>query len=421
VREKIINRAFISKVILSSLILIISLNLIFSIAFSRDEYPSGFNYSDKVNPDEQVNYHFSNNILLSLKTNVFVDINIDYENRIENRQIEFIINNTRPISLNVSSKTSMGNFGMGNAPQQPKGQYQNRYQCFIMIQSNVSMNKITIRNAEQTQLGLNPSSNYKLGSYNPADNDWNLFETSKVLNESTSEYYLETEIVNLNADTEYYFSYFEIVPVFNSWIWVIIIVCIVGIASALIYLISRNDYFQYLRQRTVPIEKGAHRLSLDEVLENENRNQIIDLVLKEPGIHFNELLRKTELAAGNLVWHLDILETYKVIGKKRVGKFIAYFPYYQKNPLSNLDIKLSKSKLTLEILEMIEEEPGLWNNLITKKLEVDHKTIQYHINKLKELNLIRFRKEGRKKKIYPNLDAEYFEKKKDSENQNLDD
>ncbi|MHA1486594.1 MAG: hypothetical protein ACTSSC_05430, partial [Promethearchaeota archaeon] len=185
---------------------------------------------------------------------------------------------------------------------------------------------------------------------------------------------------------------------------------VIGIASIAI-LISKKDYFQYLKTRTIPIEKGAHRLSLEDVLENENRNKIIDLILKESGIHFNELLRKTELAAGNLVWHLDILETYKVIGKKRIGNFIAYFPYYQKNPISNLDLRLSKSKLTLRILEMIEKEPGLWNSVITKHFKVDHKTIQYHINKLKDLNLIHFRSEGRKKKIYPNLEADYFNNK----------
>ncbi|MHA1281572.1 MAG: winged helix-turn-helix transcriptional regulator [Promethearchaeota archaeon] len=149
---------------------------------------------------------------------------------------------------------------------------------------------------------------------------------------------------------------------------------------------------------------------MDEVLENENRNKIIELILKEPGIHFNELLRKTGLAAGNLVWHLDILETYKIIGKKRIGNYIAYFPYYPKNPISNLDLKLSKSKLTLEILEMIESEPGIWNSLITKRKKVDHKTIQYHIKKLIDLGLIIVKKEGRKKKLYPNLDSDYFKK-----------
>ena len=143
-------------------------------------------------------------------------------------------------------------------------------------------------------------------------------------------------------------------------------------------------------------------------MENENRNKIIDLILNGPGIHFNELLRKTGLAAGNLVWHLDILLTYKVIGKKRIGNLLVYFPYYQKNPISNVDITLQKSKLTLEILKMIEKDPGIWNNLITKKLKVDHKTILYHINKLEELGLINFKKEGRKKRIFPNLESDYF-------------
>jgi len=184
----------------------------------------------------------------------------------------------------------------------------------------------------------------------------------------------------------------------------------VGLLS-IAFLISKKEYFQYLRKRTVSIEKGAHRLTLEEVLENKNRNIIIDLILNEPGIHFNELLRKTGLAAGNLVWHLDILQTYKVIGKKRVGNFIAYFPYYQKNPLSNVDLKLQKSKLTLEILEMIEKEPGIWNNLITKKFKVDHKTIHYHLNKLNELGLIKLEKEGRKKKIFPNFESDYYKYK----------
>ncbi|MFX1393140.1 MAG: winged helix-turn-helix transcriptional regulator, partial [Promethearchaeota archaeon] len=162
--------------------------------------------------------------------------------------------------------------------------------------------------------------------------------------------------------------------------------------------------------------KGAHRLTLEEVLENENRNKIIDLILEEPGIHFNELLRKTDLAAGNLVWHLDILETYKIIGKKRIANYIAYFPYYHKNPISNIDLTLSKSKLSLEILEMIEKEPGIWNNLITNRFKVDHKTTYYHIKKLVELGLIYIKKSGRKKKIYPNLESDYFIKKNNNKN-----
>ena len=44
--------------------------------------------------------------------------------------------------------------------------------------------------------------------------------------------------------------------------------------------------------RITPIDKGVHRLSIDDVLENENRNKIIDLILNQPGIHYKELFRK---------------------------------------------------------------------------------------------------------------------------------
>jgi DNA-binding transcriptional ArsR family regulator len=306
---------------------------------------------------------------------------------------------------------SMQKFGMPSTPQGPrKGetQFQYRYNCILQIKTNTTIEYLTISSIKRSQYGLNPNLKYSIALYESSQDFWEPIDTIEQLNESNSEYSLVGSVSNLQADTEYFVTFFEVSDIFDNWVLVItLIVGAMGIASIAI-LISKKDYFQYLKTRTIPIEKGAHRLSLEDVLENENRNKIIDLILEEPGIHFNELLRKTEIAAGNLVWHLDILETYKVVGKKRIGNFIAYFPYYQKNPISNLDLHLSKSKLTLDILEMIEKEPGLWNSVITKRFKVDHKTIQYHINKLTDLNLIHFKNEGRKKKIFPNLESDYF-------------
>ena len=397
------------------LLVFINFNILISQVLShRTENISGFSTQDKVYPNESVKYIFSNNIIFDISTDSFIDLNIQYENNIENRQIYFLINNSNPISLNISSKVSMQNFGMPRTPQGPRkggSQFQYRYNCILRIQTNATIDYLTITSIKRSLYGLDPNLEYSIALYESSQDSWELIDTIEELNESTSEYTLAGSVSNLQADTEYFVTFFEVSDIFDNWVFVIIlIVGAIGIASIAI-LISKKDYFQYLKTRTIPIEKGAHRLSLEDVLENENRNRIIDLILKEPGIHFNELLRKTEIAAGNLVWHLDILETYKVVGKKRIGNFIAYFPYYQKNPISNLDLQLSKSKVTLDILEMIEKEPGLWNSVITKHFKVDHKTIQYHINKLKDLNLILFRSEGRKKKIFPNLESDYFNNK----------
>ena len=397
------------------LLVIINFNILISQVVSyKTKNISGFSTQDKVHPNEPVKFIFTNNIIFDISTDSFIDLTIHYESTIENRQIQFLINNSNSISLNISSKVSMQNFGMPGSPQGPRkadNQFQYRYNCILRIKTNATIDFLTINSVKRSLYGLNPNLKYSLAMYESSQDSWELIDTIEELNESTSEYTLAGSVSNLQADTEYFVTFYEVANIFDNWVLlIIIIVGAIGIASIAI-LISKKDYFQYLKTRTIPIEKGAHRLSLEDVLENENRNKIIDLILKEPGVHFNELLRKTELAAGNLVWHLDILETYKVVGKKRIGNFIAYFPYYQKNPISNLDLQLSKSKLTLEILEMIEKEPGLWNSIITKHYKVDHKTIQYHINKLKDLNLILFKSEGRKKKIFPNLESDYFNNK----------
>ncbi|MFX1500286.1 MAG: winged helix-turn-helix transcriptional regulator [Promethearchaeota archaeon] len=409
------RKKYIIGIVVISLIILLENNLIFVIGNGRKEKIPGNKTNDTVKPKERVSYDLMNNNTFEISTDVYLDLNIDYQESISFRQTYFIINNSFPISLNISTKTSLQNFGNTQSPQEPhknKFKFQFRYNCIFRIRTNVSIDNLTIRFRKIQEYGLNPDLLYSSAIFETSQESWDLIETIENINESNSEKYIESSITTLQQNTDYYFTLFEMEPITQDWTWLILTVLLITIGIiALVVLISKKDYFQYLRTRTVPIERGAHRLSIDDVLENENRNKIIELILNEPGIHFNELLRKTGLAAGNLVWHLDILITYKVIGKKRIGNYIAYFPYYQKNPISNLDLKLKKSKLTLEILEMIEEKPGIWNNIITKKFKVDHKTIHYHLNKLIDLGLIKFRKEGRKKKIYPNLESDYFNNK----------
>ncbi len=405
------NRYFYT-IILLLLIFFIESSLSFSNVNARKEKVNGFSTLDSIKPKERVFYEFMNNNTFEISTDTYIDLYIEYENSISYRQTYFMVNNSLPLSLNVSTKSNLQNFGVIQAPQKPQRanyKFQFGYNCIFRVRTNTSLSNLTIRYEKNQLYNINPDKTYSLAIFKSNQDSWELINTIEIINNTTSEKTLESSLSNLQQDTDYFITLLEVEVIQTNWTWLVITIVIiaVGIAS-LAVLISKKDYFHYLRTRTVPIEKGAHRLSLDDVLENENRNNIIELILTEPGIHFNELLRRTGLAAGNLVWHLDILQTYKIIGKKRIGNFIAYFPYYQKNPISNVNLKLQKSKLTLEILEMIEKRPGIWNNLITKKFKVDHKTIQYHLNKLIDLDLIKLEKEGRKKKIYPNFESDYF-------------
>ncbi|MBN1802740.1 MAG: winged helix-turn-helix transcriptional regulator [Candidatus Lokiarchaeota archaeon] len=392
----------------------IQFNYLSNFSSARMERINGFEAHDWLNANDNATYVFNNNISMGISTNAPLEIDIKYDQYIINRQINLSIDANDSLYLEISTKTNLVDFGFSHAPENPRQErnvVKYNYNCIYSIISNQSISNLSISFLKTSQNGLISQNRYQLALYEPAQNAWVLVNTTEKEIEPSSETYLESELSNLEAGETYYFTLYEISetppPDWTGTIIIVGITILIGIL-AIVLIISKTDYIKYLKTRTVAISTGPHRLSLEDVLENENRSTIIDIILKEPGIHFNELLRKTELAAGNLVWHLEILDKYKIIGKKDVGRYVVYFPYYQKNPISNIDLKLQKSRLTLEILEMIEEDPGLWNSAISKRLEIDHKTVLYHLNKLMDLGLIIFKKDGRKKKYFPNFESDYF-------------
>ncbi|MEJ2248148.1 MAG: winged helix-turn-helix transcriptional regulator [Candidatus Lokiarchaeota archaeon] len=402
------------------ILLIFTLNsiVVFNYGFAfREEKVPGFGKKDQIRAGENVLYNFSNNnMVYQIHTDSNINLNIQIGSQIQNRQIYLdFLNNNNSFQLNISTQKNLQDFEIMNQPKGPsQGRYkwQLQYNCIYRLKVNSTIQTVIVRFNKSTKYGLNPDNHYSIATYNKNQDSWDLIHTDVITNSSTGTTYLEAQIVNLTSTSNTYLTVFEGTLPSTNWFWIPIVISIVSIIGIII-LISKKDYFSYLLKRSTPVDKGAHRLTMEEVLENENRNKIIEIILEEPGIHYNDLLRKTDLAAGNLAWHLDVLETYKVIGKKRVGKYLVYFPYYQKNPISNLDLKLQKSELTLKVLEMIEEDPGIYNKIITDKLKVDHKTIHYHIKKLLNLGLVHTKKSGRKKKLYPNLEAEYYNNNSD--------
>ena len=144
--------------------------------------------------------------------------------------------------------------------------------------------------------------------------------------------------------------------------------------------------------------------------------KIIDLILNNPGIHFSEIQRQLEISPGNLAWHLEILNKYNVIKRKTVQNYVTFIPYYDQNPISNIDLNLQKSEVTLKILRKIKENPGIWNNKLAEQINMSRKATGYHIKKLVDLGLINVIRKGNIKKLHPNLEADYFNSDKDDIN-----
>ena len=134
--------------VLVILIIFLGFNFFLVNINARKETIVGFSTQDMVQPNEKVSYRFLNNITFEISSNTLLNLSIEYENNIEDRQTYFIINNSNPLSLNISSKTSLQNFGVMQAPKQPQMgnfRFQYRYNCIYRISSNTSIENVTIR------------------------------------------------------------------------------------------------------------------------------------------------------------------------------------------------------------------------------------------------------------------------------------
>ena len=101
-------------------IILFELNIVLSNATARTENISEFWTTDIVEADEFVSYHFPNNIIFEITTNSRINLYLEYENKIANRQSSFAFNNNESISLNITSKVNMRNFGISQPPSSPK-------------------------------------------------------------------------------------------------------------------------------------------------------------------------------------------------------------------------------------------------------------------------------------------------------------
>ncbi|MHA1988114.1 MAG: winged helix-turn-helix transcriptional regulator [Promethearchaeota archaeon] len=163
------------------------------------------------------------------------------------------------------------------------------------------------------------------------------------------------------------------------------------------------EYKNYFARRN-HIKQGRSYLTLTDIFENDNRVNIINQILRNPGIHHNELLRNCDLQKGQLQWHLDVLLKYNIIKKEKYGQFTIYFPittsFDAKEYLENL---IAKSKTTSEILTIIKKNPGINSSEISRILSLSRNTVKYHIDKLSDEKLVKLTKKGRKIELYATL------------------
>jgi predicted transcriptional regulator len=374
---------------------------------STDEISTNF-IQTTIHGNESRRYEFSKNNSIQIIHNNTIQVNYTADPLLENRDIQILLEHQKSISVDLQLLSSYYIHPLSNYKS---------YNSRKMLWSFNSIIKLTINEPDFSDGFITvPISNFQTDKFNSDSGDIDAIvfnEQSQSWNKISLLYDKNSVSINLsdlvsNENHQFDFSKgiyltfvnypVEVVPSAADspsnyiTIFVVISAVLVGVFGL---LMSRQE-FRAIFTRNANYNSGFHHLSIDAIFENENRKKLLDEILENPGVHFNELKRCCELQTGQINWHLRVMEQYGVIKKNRVGQYLCYYAAFEEIDAKS-KISLKKSRVTLNILEIIEHNPEITSSEIALMLNMKRNSIKYHVDKLINLDLLKLKNEGRKK------------------------
>lgn len=138
-----------------------------------------------------------------------------------------------------------------------------------------------------------------------------------------------------------------------------------------------------------------------EILNNEKLSKILNFIKENPGIHArNEKIEKElNITRTPFLKHIMTLERFKLIRSKKIGKSLHYFLVDVPEDYDKYKVIFS-NPLIQKLIEAIFKDDSIAISKIGENLDVYSGTIQYHMKKLKDLDLIKSIKNKQNQKIH---------------------
>lgn len=154
-----------------------------------------------------------------------------------------------------------------------------------------------------------------------------------------------------------------------------------------------------------PLAKGGlglfSRLRQPEVLNHPARQQLLQLIEAEPGIHFKEMARRTGLPNGSLVHHLETLRRNGQVVARPSGGYTLYFLGAHVPAGSAEAASALKADGARRILDLVRQQPGLSSADVAARCGLQPSTVTYHVQRLQAAGLLTGLRDGRAVRLHP--------------------
>jgi predicted transcriptional regulator len=145
----------------------------------------------------------------------------------------------------------------------------------------------------------------------------------------------------------------------------------------------------------------SERRTKAEVLENKKLSSILNFIQRNPGIHARDdkIEKELKITRTPFLKHIMTLERFKLIRSKKIGKSLHYFTINIPDDLDKYRV-IFLNPLIPKIVEELFKDEAIQISKIGENLDTYSGTVQYHVNKLKDLNLLKTSKNQSGNKIH---------------------
>lgn len=134
---------------------------------------------------------------------------------------------------------------------------------------------------------------------------------------------------------------------------------------------------------------------MKEIPEMTIRQSIHSLISRCPALHFREIQRRTELATGQLEYHLDYLVRAGLLRTTSDGEYLRYYAHTELSDRERRILELVRRKSVRHILLFVLNNDVRNNEQLSNDLHLSPSTVSWHIKKLSIENVVSKKTVGR--------------------------
>ena len=121
--------------------------------------------------------------------------------------------------------------------------------------------------------------------------------------------------------------------------------------------------------------------NLEEAMVLSPRDRIYSTISQNPGLHFREVQRRTNIATGALQYHVDYLKKKNLIREQKEGKFSRFYPVGGEQVNSTIMNLLRQESVRRIVLFLLNRRRATLQS-IAAEVQLSPSTTNFHLQKL---------------------------------------